>query len=144
MIQIRNNVFETNSSSTHSMVIGPISDFEKWERGELYYQEGHSWLGTKSGFITKEEAIKVLETSKYKNELTEKAIDWLTSDKTIPADVEDRDEFIDMILQELSTKDVYEYNYYVDYHDQLESEVTEYVTPGGEKLRILCHYGYDG
>ena len=37
MIQIRKNVFETNSSSTHSLVMAVKSEFDKWEAGEYYY-----------------------------------------------------------------------------------------------------------
>lgn len=34
---IRRNVFETNSSSTHSISIVSKEDFEKWKNGELLY-----------------------------------------------------------------------------------------------------------
>ena len=37
MIQIRKNVFETNSSSTHSLVMAVASDFDKWVAGKVYY-----------------------------------------------------------------------------------------------------------
>lgn len=37
MIQIRRNLFETNSSSTHSITMCTKSDYEKWEKGELVY-----------------------------------------------------------------------------------------------------------
>ena len=37
MIKIRNNTFETNSSSTHTMVIGPKSQIEEWMKGKLVY-----------------------------------------------------------------------------------------------------------
>ena len=37
MIQIRKNVFETNSSSTHSLVMAVKSEFDKWELDEYYY-----------------------------------------------------------------------------------------------------------
>ena len=37
MIQIRKNVFETNSSSTHSMVMCVDSDYDKWVKGDVYY-----------------------------------------------------------------------------------------------------------
>jgi hypothetical protein len=40
MIQVRNGVFETNSSSTHSICICTKSDYEKWKNGELVYD---SW-----------------------------------------------------------------------------------------------------
>ena len=37
MRQIRNSVFETNSSSTHSLTIVSEEDFEKWKKGELVF-----------------------------------------------------------------------------------------------------------
>ena len=40
MIQIRHGVFETNSSSTHSMVVCSDEDLAKWEKGELLYDYG--------------------------------------------------------------------------------------------------------
>lgn len=35
MKQIRNGVFETNSSSTHSLTIASQEEYDKWEKGEL-------------------------------------------------------------------------------------------------------------
>ena len=37
-IQIRKGVFETNSSSEHTISIVKKSDFDKWKNGELYAQ----------------------------------------------------------------------------------------------------------
>lgn len=37
MISIRRNVFETNSSSTHSMTICTKSEYEQWKNGELLF-----------------------------------------------------------------------------------------------------------
>jgi len=37
---IRRGVFETNSSSTHSLCIASKEDFKKWQNGELVYD---SW-----------------------------------------------------------------------------------------------------
>lgn len=36
MRQVRLNTFETNSSSSHSLVIGTPEQIEKWEDGELF------------------------------------------------------------------------------------------------------------
>lgn len=49
MIQVRKNVFETNSSSTHSLVMAIKSDFDKWESGEAYYCEW-AWGDLKETF----------------------------------------------------------------------------------------------
>lgn len=43
MIQIRQGVFETNSSSTHSITIASESDFDKWKNGDVYLNDG--WWG---------------------------------------------------------------------------------------------------
>ena len=37
MRQIRRNVFETNSSSTHSITMCMQSDYDKWKAGELVW-----------------------------------------------------------------------------------------------------------
>ena len=37
MKQIRHGVFETNSSSTHSITMCMKSDYDKWVNGELYW-----------------------------------------------------------------------------------------------------------
>ena len=49
MIQVRKNVFETNSSSTHSLVMAIKSDFDKWESGEVYYCRS-TWRETRDQF----------------------------------------------------------------------------------------------
>ena len=36
MIQIRHNLFETNSSSTHSLVIATKEDWNKFKNGEMF------------------------------------------------------------------------------------------------------------
>lgn len=52
MKQIRRGVFETNSSSTHSLTMCMEDDFKRWERGELYLIP----YSREKTFITKEEA----------------------------------------------------------------------------------------
>ena len=39
MRQIRRNVFETNSSSTHSITMCMKSEFDKWVAGELVWDK---------------------------------------------------------------------------------------------------------
>lgn len=36
-IQVRKGLFETNSSSVHTLVMCDESDFDKWKNGELVY-----------------------------------------------------------------------------------------------------------
>ncbi len=37
--QVRRGVFETNSSSTHSLIMCSEEEFEAWKRGEVLFQE---------------------------------------------------------------------------------------------------------
>lgn len=43
-IQVRKGLFETNSSSVHSIVMCSDSDFEKWKNGETIYSRGRAGL----------------------------------------------------------------------------------------------------
>ena len=58
MIQIRRNVFETNSSSTHSITICTEDEYEMWKRGEVY------WSRYSEEFVSKEEVEEGFNKSK--------------------------------------------------------------------------------
>ena len=51
-IKIRRGVFETNSSSVHSLVMCTDDDYNKWKRGEILYDKWAAKL------VTLEEAKK--------------------------------------------------------------------------------------
>ena len=64
MIQIRNGVFETNSSSTHSLVMCMKNDYDKWANREVYLNNEAGWSSyseyKNKQFVTKEEAIDII------------------------------------------------------------------------------------
>ncbi len=70
MKQTRYGVFETNSSSTHSITMCMKDDYDKWANGEVYLNEG-GWCSYSKykdkQFVTKEEAIDIIVNNK--NEL---------------------------------------------------------------------------
>ena len=45
--QIRRSIFETNSSSTHSITMVSGSEYDKWKNGELLYDIDNETLVTK-------------------------------------------------------------------------------------------------
>lgn len=49
MRTLRTGVFETNSSSTHSITMCTQDEYDRWKDGELYYLEDSE------RFVTKEE-----------------------------------------------------------------------------------------
>lgn len=119
MIKYRFGCFETNSSSCHSMIIGMEDEFKKWENGELLYDR----YNTRS-FCTKEEAINILkEESWYKdvdfNNIEPEELETYFADEG----------FISCDLLD---------------DDELDHDYNEFVTPKGEKICMLCRYGWDG
>ena len=118
MIQVRKNVFETNSSSTHSMVIAMASDFDKWENGELLVCDNFPYKADKSlekdsNFYTKEEVEAILKSAGIKFDSDERTWYFRTYD-----------EWCDT--------------------EYLEVDENSFTTPNGETIRTICKYGYDG
>lgn len=113
MIQIRKNVFETNSSSTHSLVMAVSSEFDKWVSGEVYYCNS-AWGDLKVKF----ESGKFYPAAEV--------------DAYYEAKNEQRDE--------------YEFATYEEFceSEYLEVEEYSYTTPGGETIKAIAKYGYDG
>lgn len=62
-IQVRRGVFETNSSSVHSLVMCSDDDYNKWKRGELLYSR---WDGN---FYTLEDAKKEENCENVENDM---------------------------------------------------------------------------
>lgn len=120
---IRLGVFETNSSSTHTMVIMSEEEYDKWKKGELLK---YRW---EDKFITKEE----------NDEIIKRLIEDYAKEYNIP--VEDVD--VDDLKYEYDDDIAYTFEEYDDRMD-LESDIEEYTTNNGEKLIIKCWYGYDG
>lgn len=126
MIQIRQNVFETNSSSTHSMVMCQDSDYKGWSEGKLYYCQNFPYnekvkdLEKKdSKFYTEEEAKKICELAEIS---WDEEDDWGYNERT---------EFF-MTLDEFFET------------DSLECEQETFVTKGGEVVHACYKYGYEG
>lgn len=87
MRQIRLGTFETNSSSTHSLVIGTPEQIEKWENGELfinYYDDYATVFKTKEELDQMEETEKSFYREDWKNgEEWDEATEYLDHDSQI-------------------------------------------------------------
>ena len=129
--QIRCGVFETNSSSTHSITMCMDSDYDRWEEDELYLYTGSGWSypdgnkPEKNHFYTKEEAIAFEKTDKY----VSKDTDW--TDEDTVNDILHENEFYD-----------YEY-FWNEYCEDYESYEETMTTPNGENIIAFGYYGYN-
>lgn len=118
MLQIRHGVFETNSSSTHSITICMKSDYEKWKNGEVFLKEKEN-----GKFITKDEALDSLRNRSW-NPI---ANPEMLSDETL--------------LEELGYEEIYTYESYDS--DYLEGFCNSFETPNGETVIAFGEYGHD-
>jgi hypothetical protein len=62
MIQIRHNVFETNSSSTHSITMCLKSDYTEWKKDKLYFVD---YCSVDKKFVTWEELIQLIKKQNH-------------------------------------------------------------------------------
>lgn len=119
MISIRKGVFETNSSSTHSIIICSKEDYEALEAGKLFIRLWSEEL------ITYEDAIK---------ELREYVDDDCKIDE-LP------DEKIAELLYEHDIAESLDRFYDDEY---LEGFSTEYKTLHGDEIVVFGKYGREG
>lgn len=119
--QIRRGVFETNSSSVHSITMCSDDEYKRWENGEAYIDDGN--------IVTRDEIIKALKEKRHwkTKELYYSDVDW-----------EDEDTVNELI------EDNY-YKTYSQYFDDMEFETFDdsYTTKSGEKIHAFGYYGHD-
>lgn len=132
--QIRRGVYETNSSSSHSITMCSEEEFEKWKDGKLLFD---SW---------KEEFVDVVNLSnnqkedarkEYESKKNEFSKDW--KDLSESAKEKYYEKYIkehDLIVEECET-----YNDYMNDYE-LESFIDKYTTKNGEKVVAFGKYGY--
>lgn len=116
MIQVRKNIFETNSSSTHCLVIASKSDWDKFKRGEMVLNMYSGELKPVPENFPKQNAEGKWE---YKGEIYE-----------LLEDINDRD-------FQIWDRSQMTYDGYMDYdsHEEIEKTIGDNV--------IVSIYGYD-
>lgn len=118
--QIRRGVFETNSSSVHTLTMCSGEEYKKWQSGEVLY-----WRDA-DAFNTREEIIDFLKVKKtWSGELYYPDVNW-----------NDEDEVNDVFEEEgIQTCDeFFDNEYYETFYD-------DYTTPSGDKVVAFGYYG---
>lgn len=130
--QIRRGVFETNSSSVHSLTMCNKKDYKKWDDEGLFLFTGSGWSypednnPLKNHFYTKEEAIAFEKLSKYP---PSDDFDW-------------NDE--DSVMEMLHDDEWYDSEYYWNrYCNEYETFEDTYKTENGEEVIAFGYYGHD-
>lgn len=122
--QIRRGVFETNSSSVHSLTMCSSEEYEKWENGKVLF-----W-GEQDKFATKEEIIEELKNMRYSwgnKELCYPDVNWDNEDEV-------SDVFSDECIK--TCEEYFENEWYETFEDR-------YTTPSGDEVVAFGYYGHD-
>lgn len=114
MKQVRLGVFETNSSSVHSMTIMDRSIFEEWKTNGLYLNYGRN---EPPEFLTREAVIERI------GETYAKEKEWY-------------DDEIYLFAR-------YGWSRWEDYGDGYEVDWGFYTTPSGDEIAAVAYYGHD-
>ncbi len=135
MINIRTGVFETNSSSVHSMVLCDANDYEDWVKGKKLYNVNYNYNGRHyieaPMFVTPEEAAEYDSNYPYPEEHHE--------DYWGGWELEFQDEEDNWHERQFITLEEYEraYSYMYETFDD------SFTTPGGEEVIAFGFYGHD-
>lgn len=119
--QIRHGVFETNSSSVHSLTMCTQEEYEKWEKGEIWF-DGYS-----DKFIAPFDPKE-----KYGDDLAKYRDDRYSEEDQL--DEYMREDGIYTCAEE----------YYERNGEYMEPFKEDYTTPGGEHIVAFGYSGYDG
>jgi len=128
MLQVRHGVFETNSSSTHSITLCKKSEYDAWRNGEIYLNDG--WWSKElenkdKKFLTKEEAIKLISDSGHYEDTDLYSLD--------------EEELWEIFYEE----GIYNTEMYGDMCEYYEEYEEKYVTDSGDTIIAFGYYGND-
>lgn len=134
--QVRRGVFETNSSSVHSLTICDADTFKKWKNGELLYDK------MQGEFI--EPVLELSDSQKEKAKesyIKEMSSYWKQWDEL---SVEEKNKWYDEygVSHGLISEDTQSYDdYFGDYYYETYSR--EYTTKSGDNIVVFGYYGHD-
>ena len=134
--QIRRGVYETNSSSTHSLTMCSEEEFEQWKNGELLFDEWGSESFVKANSLSDDD--KKYAAQDYENHNDVFSIDW--SDLSESAKVKYYTKYANennIVDEDAKTYEEWQYS-------ELETFVDRYTSKSGDKIVAFGKYGYDG
>ena len=147
MKQIRKNVFETNSSSTHTLAICTEDEYKDWQDGKLLFNKWNETFIKNSIRITKQDRKEAEEYytrckgKYYKDwfELTDAEKEEYTYTRISQQRRQEKDSLFDYEGVGLTYQEFMQ-----DCNsDGLETKTSHYTSPSGDKLVITCAYGYN-
>lgn len=150
MIQIRHNVFETNSSMTHSCVMCPTEGYDKWADGKMLFNEYK-----KPMFMTLEEGRKFNAEvmKKWREQMKNDDFSWdyeedtleALTDENIEKYVKGEYDFEAFYLDHYAVEEemYYSFEYWDSYVCEYYETFAQDYEQNGEKVTAFGYYGHD-
>lgn len=123
MLQIRRGVFETNSSSVHSLTMCSKEEYKKWENGEVLLND--SWSSTFSLY----KGQTFVPADEIRRLIAEKCNICVGDDEEID--------------DELMEQGFYTEDAFWNQHEEFEGFYETYRTKSGEEVVSFGYYGED-
>ena len=135
--QIRRSVFETNSSSTHSLTMCSAKDYDKWANGELLFDSYNGNFVNINTQITESDKVEAKKYYEKKKEKYWKEWNHLSEEEV--------NEWYEKYMYECKKIDTYRYETFDEFFDGYLEEFEErYTAENGEVIVAFGKYGYDG
>lgn len=134
--QIRRGIFESNSSSTHSLTMCSEEEFEQCKNGELLFDEWGSESFVKANSLSDDD--KKYAAQDYENHKDEFSKDWSELSESA------KEKYYTKYAKEnnIVDEDAKTYDEWQD--DCLETFVDRYTSKSGDEIVAFGKYGYDG
>lgn len=137
MISVRRNVFETNSSSTHSLIICSDRMYNDWMDGKVVYDSyDEEFVEAKQPTEADFQKAEV----RYRREKSDYMKDW--------KDLTPQMQLAYVREKVTENSDPYQYKTYGDYKNLMDNMATSFEriweTEHGDVVHILGYMGYDG
>lgn len=123
--QVRRGVFETNSSSVHSLTMCSKSEYDEFEKGNMYIERWGSRIYSKEELIEKFKEMRDWRTK----ELKYSGVDW------------NNEEEFNRVLEE--TDFVTGDKYWDIVSEEYETFEESYTGKNGESVVAFGYYGHD-
>ena len=133
MIQIRRNTFETNSSSTHSLVLCTKEQYKNFKNGNVFYVDSGR-LEEHEKWCTFEQVIELFKSKKIYS--------WSSVD--IASELLEIKGHQDAEELENHLRDYSIYSYETYFREELEDFYEELKLPDGQVVVAFGMFGYDG
>lgn len=136
MIQFRYGTFETNSSSSHSIIMMDLETFNKWKNGELLMSTGGTFYP-----VDKAELDAFMKTAEVRQNKQARIYPWYKAwDDMSP---EEQKEAALRLYQRENCKWTYK-GYINDCQEGFEYSECSYTTKSGEVVMAVGLGGYNG